>query len=280
MKSTHASNKSKVLTILFLTTINLLSHKVTAQDIIVKPDKSRINTHVLIANDAIVNCRGLENNGDTIFSLQAYEIEFILFEKGNIKQHAGNVSLKTNLDKKDQEPYVEAATKNTIKSGLQDTPKQPQAVNRKLIHAFDIGAGITAARLLNRVYSNYDILPFQINLRYTRNLKNPSAIGLGINLNYSNIATIIVAPRYSMHGVGQIYFLKRKDYMIYLNGMAGIAFFNYNHSQNSGILGDTQVFLPSAHAGIGFKSYWSDNSGYFIETGIGGPYLINAGVFF
>jgi hypothetical protein len=83
-----------------------------------------------------------------------------------------------------------------------------------------------------------------------------------------------------VHGVGQIYFLKRKDYMIYLNGMAGIAFFNYNYSQNSGILGDTHIFLPSIHAGIGFKSYWAESSGYFIETGIGGPYLINAGVFF
>jgi hypothetical protein len=275
------SNKNKVVILITMIYLSFFAYKVSAQDIIIKSNKNRVITKVLIANDSLVKCKGYQSNNDTIFSINAKEIDLILFEKGNIKQYNNTSDLATNLVKKEQDSYVDTSIQNDVKSDISNPYKQPQPNNKKLNHTFDIGAGITAARLLNRVYANYDILPFQINLRYILTFKNPSAIGLGLNLNYTNLATIAVAKRYSVHGVGQIYLVKKQSFIIYLNGMAGFAVFdNYNVSNSGTFVGNNEVVLPSIHAGFGFKSFWSGSSGYFIETGIGGPYLINAGIFF
>lgn len=276
MKTIHIIYRNTMLAILFLLTINLLSSEVNAQDIIVKTNKNRINTRVLIANDSLVKCKGFLTNMDTVFSVSASEIAFILFEKGNIKYY-NNESINTEVSKKNEETNSEFFRENNVKPKGKINERDQLNSNEKFFHNYEIGSGITAGRLFNP--NNDNILPFQINLRYVLSFKNPSSLGLGLNANYSNLASVVYGKRYSVHGVGQIYIIKNKEYVVYLNGMAGLAYFEtYRNFSQYGP--QDRTVLPSIHCGIGFKSYWSGTSGYFIETGIGGPYLINAGVFF
>ncbi|MFN5628406.1 MAG: hypothetical protein ACK48W_03885 [Bacteroidota bacterium] len=275
MKTIHNIYRNTMPAMLFLLTINLLSSKVNAQDIIVKTNKNRINTRVLIANDSLVKCKGFLTNLDTVFSVNVSEIAFILFEKGNIKYY-NNESNNSEESKKKEETNSEFYSENNNKPKVIPKENDRIASNEKFFHSLEIGSGITAGKLFNLGNKNNNAIPFQINLRYILSFKKPSLLGIGINANYSNLATIINAKRYSVHGVGQIYLIKNKEYVLYLNGMAGLAYFDEYPNTFQG----APSVLPSIHCGIGFKSSWADGSGYFIETGIGGPYLINAGVFF
>jgi hypothetical protein len=39
-------------------------------------------------------------------------------------------------------------------------------------------------------------------------------------------------------------------------------------------------YLFSMHAGLTYKHFINDRIGFFVESGLGGPYFVNTGVFF
>lgn len=289
MKKSTSFQKQKLLISSLLIALVMASLNLKAQDIIVKTNKSRINTKVLNFTDSLVKCNSFQNNKDSIFALEASEIDLILFEKGSIK-YFNNMLLNENQSNKKEKEESNNKGEELLSDSLKNGNKKEESfvnvgVGRtKNYHTFEIGSGITAARALNGFYTNPNISPFQVNFRYLLRFSNPSELALGINANYSNIAFISVAKRYSLHGLMQIYLHNSDKFKLYLNGMAGIALFDYYPSiyygDSSFYVGTANGILPSIHLGLGIKSFWAENSGYFIETGMGGPYLLNAGVFF
>ena len=96
---------------------------------------------------------------------------------------------------------------------------------------------------------------------------------IGFNANYSNVCLLTGDSRKSIHGILHAVIYKEGKNEMYMNAMGGLAFFDNTNIYFNEV-------LPSVHAGIGYKYFAGNNYGLFIETGLGGPYLINTGIFF
>jgi hypothetical protein len=237
-----------------------------AQDIIVKKDNGRIITHVVKINDSIVNCKGIEKNVDTTFAVKTKNIKMIIYEIGNIQNF--ETEMKANV--------VEGYALETNKSKNVPTETKTESSIRHYNGSLEVGSGFTAAALFNSsLFNNGDVEPaYQVNVRGMLSVDSKNTFLIGLNANYSNVCLLTGDSRTSVHGILQGVIYKEGKSEMYLNAMGGLAFFDNTKSNFS------DNILPSAHLGIGYKYFTGNNYGFFIETGLGGPYLINTGIFF
>ena len=232
-----------------------------AQDIIVTQNNSRITTRVIRVTDSIISCRSLGNKLDTTFFLRTSDLKMIIYEIGNIQYFDKKVNDKNSIN------VLPDYIKQKKKENLTDIYK----------YSLDIGTGITAGFLNGGISDNY--FPFQINLRSTFKTSPYSSVQLGANFNYTNLALVSVARRYSVHGIVQAILFKTEQTFIYCNALGGFAYFEPYTSQYNYV--ETNKWTPSVHLGLGVKHYIKNETyGWFIESGLGGPYLINTGIFF
>jgi len=237
-----------------------------AQDIIVRKDNGRILTHVVKINDSIVNCKGIEKNTDTTFAIKTKNIKMIIYEIGNIQNF--DVEKKINV--------VEGYALETSKPKAVSNEKKSENSIRHYAGSLEVGSGFTASALFNNsLYENKNFASaYQVNIRGMLSVDSKNNFLIGFNANYSNVCLLTGDSRKSIHGVLQAVIYKEGKSEMYLNALGGLAFFEKNISNFS------DNILPSAHVGIGYKYFTGNNYGFFIETGLGGPYLINTGIFF
>ena len=250
--------------------IMMINIAAKAQDIIVKTDNGRIITHVVKITDSIVKCKSFEKNTDTTFVITTKNIKMIMYEIGNIQ-------------------YFETDKKGVVGDGyvLETTKSKPQTISseaktesniRHYGGSLEVGSGFTAAALLNNTLfsNNVAASAYQVNVRGMLSVDNKNNFLIGLNANYSNVCLLTGDSRKSVHGILQGVIYKEGKSEMYLNGMGGLAFFNGSALG----FGNKDEVLPSAHVGLGYKYFAGNNTGFFIETGLGGPYLINTGIFF
>jgi hypothetical protein len=236
-----------------------------AQDIIVKKDNGRILTHVLKINDSTVNCKGIEKNVDTTFIVKTKNIKMIIYEIGNIQ----------NFDIEKKANVVEGYALETSKPKTITNEKKSENSIWHYAGSLEVGSGFTASALFNNaLYDNKNFASaYQVNIRGMLSVDSKNNFFIGFNANYSNVCLLTGNSRKSIHGILQAVIYKEGKKEIYMNAMGGLAFFD-----------NTDIYfnevLPSVHAGIGYKYFAGNNYGLFIETGLGGPYLINTGIFF
>ncbi len=236
-----------------------------AQDIIVKKDNGRIITHVVKINDSIVNCKGIEKNVDTTFAVKTKNIKMIIYEIGNIQNF--ETEMKANV--------VEGYALETNKSKNVPNETKTESSIRHYTGSLEVGSGFTAAALFrNSFYGNGDISAYQVNVRGLLSLAQNNNFLIGANANYSNACFLTGESRSSIHLILQGVVFRESKSVIYFNIMGGLASFDSDGVSNSNYI------MPSVHLGMGYKNFFSDNCGFFIETGFGGPYLINTGIFF
>lgn len=257
--------KSRIILLLIYSIIINLHLK--AQDIVVKTNNSRVFTHVLRVTDSIVSCKGFDKKSDTLFTLKNSDLKMIIFEIGNIQYF--NEKKSNELSQDYSRPIDYNSEKNNIISA--------DNLTENYMNSLEIGGGFTAS-----IFSNYPTeSPFQINLRAITKPNKKSSTLLGVNLNYSNKSLLSQSHRYSAMALLQFNFNKDNDDFFYLNLMGGIGYFDGNANSRSfnGIISD--MYLPMAHIGLGGKHFFANkSSGVFYEAGLGGPYLLNVGVFF
>jgi hypothetical protein len=272
----------KILLFLF-SCIIITANNINAQDIIVKTNKSRIFTHVVNFTDNIIKCKGIDNYNDSIFLISTNEIEMILYEIGNIQYFNNNKSVgltkqttNDSLNNKDLGKIGYEYAKNKNESQKKSEKKVEENLLKEKL-TIEIGSGITFG-LFNKTYSSV-YTPYQVNARVLNPVSEKSKNVIGVNLNYSNLATVAVARRLSLHGIVQNTLYQTKYSKVYFNLMLGIAKFSSYNTFGNNYFGNGTML--SGHMGLGYKYYFDYSKvGYFIEGGIGGPYFLNIGILF
>jgi hypothetical protein len=243
---------------------------VNAQDIIVKNDNARVLTHVVKINESSIQCKGLDKSADTTFSFKPNDLKMIIYEIGNIQYFNENKKVSVNDD------YSNAsnATNNITER------EKKKEIGTSYNGSIELGGGFTGGVFQSPSRrSSYN--PFEINARGLYRISKEGKLLIGINLNYSNLVLLSYSKRTSGQLVLQVIMYESKSDIIYFNALAGLGFFeDYSPRNIFGTVTNNRI-LPMAHVGFGIKHFFNNSrSGLFIESGFGGPYLLNTGFFF
>jgi len=236
-----------------------------SQDIAVKKDNTRFNTHVVKITTDSVRFKGYNANKDSVFASSKSNLKMIIFEIGTIE----NFETKTPSTKPIPKEVDYASGRN----------KQPEPIIRNTVKyatCLDIGGGVTGAILGGGFANHPNLIPAQINLCSVFAGGEKRIAYFGFNLNYSFATIFSSGPRLSAMAATQIILAKNENGLIYFSLMAGLAYYPPVYGRYFNI-----DYLPVAHLGLGGKYYFTgSNAGMFFEGGIGGPNMLCAGVFF
>ena len=135
----------------------------------------------------------------------------------------------------------------------------------------EFGGGLTA-HFIKTKWNSY-----QFNMRGLLNVSNENNTLIGINVNYSNQSLISGNQRIAAHFVCQLTMINDGKDMLYFTAMAGAGFY----PKKAELFEDAEYdYLFSMHSGLTYKHFIKNSKGFFVETGIGGPYFLNTGLFF
>ena len=154
-----------------------------------------------------------------------------------------------------------------------DSIKKPAKSNFFSKMRYAVGAGITASSHKKNYQANLQV-----------DFINKEDVHLGIIVGYSNVTLVWPKSNRTIAMINLQYDLlnAKKKNNIYFNIGAGVGYFSdaYTFSFMGEAPYDYFTFSPVGHVGFGYIRTISKNWGIFTEIGFGGPYFLNAGVFF
>lgn len=138
---------------------------------------------------------------------------------------------------------------------------------------YAVGVGITASSHSKNYQANVQI-----------DFINKEDVHVGLIVGYSNVTLLWPKSNRTAALINLQYDLldSKKKNNIYFNVGAGVGYFS--NAYTFSFMGEGPYnyfkFAPVGHVGFGYIRNISKNWGIFTEIGFGGPYFLNAGVFF